>query len=130
MGIGIVIQDRLNRSEIKTYAQLAKATPEDLEAILGNRITGARIDDWIQVLASVCYGVVRSCFKKAAFKTASSRARGGVSAAATFHLLHLATSAKGADHLNEAVVVETEPAEKAADPVRHPVTAFRHGPNS
>ena len=47
MGIGIVIQDRLNRSGIKTYAQLAEATPEDLVAILGSRITGARITDWI-----------------------------------------------------------------------------------
>jgi predicted flap endonuclease-1-like 5' DNA nuclease len=47
MGIGIVIQDRLNKSGIKTYTQLAEATPEDLEAILGSRITGARIDDWI-----------------------------------------------------------------------------------
>ena len=46
-GIGIVIQDRLNRSGIKTYTQLAEATPEDLEAILGSRITGARINDWI-----------------------------------------------------------------------------------
>jgi hypothetical protein len=46
-GIGIVIQDRLNRSGIKTYAQLAEATPEDLEAILGSRTTGSRIDDWI-----------------------------------------------------------------------------------
>ena len=46
-GIGIVIQDRLNRSGIKTYAQLAEVTPEDLEAILGRRITGARINDWI-----------------------------------------------------------------------------------
>jgi len=42
----------------------------------------------------------------------------------------LATSAKGADHLNEAVVVETETAEKAADPVRHFVIASRHGSNS
>ncbi len=71
-----------------------------------------------------------SCFKKAAFKTVSSRARGGVSAAAAFDLLDLASGAKGADHLDEAVVVEAEPAEKAADPVRHPVTVFRHGPNS
>ncbi len=47
MGIGIVIQDRFNRSGIKTYAQLAKATPDDLEAILGSRITGARINDCI-----------------------------------------------------------------------------------
>jgi hypothetical protein len=46
-GIGIVIQDRLNRSGIKTYAQLAEATPDDLEAILGSRIAGTRIIDWI-----------------------------------------------------------------------------------
>jgi hypothetical protein len=42
----------------------------------------------------------------------------------------LATSAKGANHLNEAVVVEADPAKKAADPIQHPVTAFRHSPNS
>ncbi len=47
MGIGIVIQDRLNKSGIKTYAQLADATPDDLEAILGSRITGTKINDWI-----------------------------------------------------------------------------------
>ncbi len=50
-------------------------------------------------------------------------------AAATFHLLHLAISAKGDYHLNEAVVVKAALAEKAANPVHHPVTAFRHGPN-
>ena len=44
--------------------------------------------------------------------------------------LHLATSAKGAVHLNEAVVVEAELAEKAANQVLYPVTAFRHCPNS
>ena len=69
-------------------------------------------------------------FQKTAFKIVLSWARVGVSAATTFHLLHLATRAKGADHLNEVVVVETEPAEKAIDPVRHLVTACRHGPNS
>jgi hypothetical protein len=42
----------------------------------------------------------------------------------------LATSAKGTDHLDEAVFVETEPAEKAANPVRQLVTVFHHGPNS
>ena len=47
VGIGIVIQDRLNRSGIKTYAQLAEAAPEALEAILGSRTTGAKISDWI-----------------------------------------------------------------------------------
>ncbi len=47
VGIGIVIQDRLNRSGIKTYAQLAEATPENLEAILGSRINGTKINDWI-----------------------------------------------------------------------------------
>ena len=47
VGIGIVIQDRLNRSGIQTYAQLAEAAPEALEAILGSRTTGARINNWI-----------------------------------------------------------------------------------
>ncbi len=46
-GVGFVIQDRLNKSGIKTYAQLAEASPEDLKAILGSRITGARINDCI-----------------------------------------------------------------------------------
>ena len=83
-----------------------------------------------QALASVCYGEAQSCFKKAAFKTVSSWARGDVSTAATFYLLHLATFAKAADYLDEVVVVEAEPAEKAANPVQYPFTAFRHGPNS
>jgi hypothetical protein len=42
----------------------------------------------------------------------------------------LATSAKGTDHLDEAVFMETESAEKAANPVRQLVTVFHHGPNS
>jgi len=73
---------------------------------------------------------VRPCFNKSTFETVLSRARGGESAAATFHLLHLATGAKGTDHLDEAEVVETETAEKAANPVRQLVTVFHHGPNS
>ncbi len=74
--------------------------------------------------------------KKGAFRslptayTVSSWARGGVSAAATFHLLHLATCAKCADHLDELVVVEAEQAEKAANPIQHLVATIRHGPNS
>ena len=45
--IGIVIQDRLIGSGIKTYAQLTEASPEDLQEILGSRITGTRINDCI-----------------------------------------------------------------------------------
>ena len=60
----------------------------------------------------------------------SSWARGDVSAAATFHLPHLATRTKCADYLNEAIVVEAEKAEKAANPIQLLVTAFRHGTNS
>jgi predicted flap endonuclease-1-like 5' DNA nuclease len=46
-GVGMVTQDRLNRSGIKTYAQLAQASLEDLRAILGSRSTEARIKAWI-----------------------------------------------------------------------------------
>ena len=46
-GIGIAIQNRLNTSEIKSYAQLAQASPEDLRAVLGKRASGAKVEDWI-----------------------------------------------------------------------------------
>ncbi len=46
-GIGIAIQNRLNTSGIKSYAQLAQASPEDLRAVLGKRASGAKVEDWI-----------------------------------------------------------------------------------
>ena len=46
-GIGIAIQNRLNTSGIKSYARLAQASPEDLRAALGERASGAKVEDWI-----------------------------------------------------------------------------------
>ncbi len=46
--IGIATQNRLNTSGIRTYAQLAEATPGDLREILGGRITEGRIKHWIE----------------------------------------------------------------------------------
>ncbi len=48
----------------------------------------------------------------------SSSAGGDVSAAATFDLLDLATCPKGAGHLDEAIVVEADLAEKSPEPGR------------
>ena len=46
-GIGIATQNRLNTSGIKTYAQLAEASPDHLQEILGGRIAEGRIKHWI-----------------------------------------------------------------------------------
>ncbi len=46
-GIGIATQNRLYRAGIKTYAQLARVSPEDVRAILGKLAGGADIEDWI-----------------------------------------------------------------------------------
>lgn len=46
-GIGIATQNRLNASGIKSFAQLAKSSVEDLWRILGNRTRGAKVEDWI-----------------------------------------------------------------------------------
>ncbi len=46
-GIGIATQNRLNTSGIKTYAQLAEASPDDLQKILGGRVTEGKIKHWI-----------------------------------------------------------------------------------
>ena len=46
-GIGIAIQNRLNRAGIKSYGQLARATPEDVRKILGKFAGGASVEDWI-----------------------------------------------------------------------------------
>ena len=46
-GIGIVNQNRLNVAGIKSYAQLARADPEELRKILGRLGGGAAFEDWI-----------------------------------------------------------------------------------
>ena len=46
-GIGIVMQDRLNRAGIMKYAQLAEAKPEHLREALGKSSRGAKIEAWI-----------------------------------------------------------------------------------
>ncbi len=46
-GIGIATQNRLNRAGIKSYGQLARATPEDVRKILGKFAGGADVEDWI-----------------------------------------------------------------------------------
>ncbi len=47
-GIGITMQNRLNRAGITTYAQLAEATPEHVREVLGGKLSrGARVEAWI-----------------------------------------------------------------------------------
>ncbi len=45
-GMGIATQNRLYRAGIKSYGQLARATPEDVRKILG-KLGGATVGDWI-----------------------------------------------------------------------------------
>ncbi len=45
--IGIATQNRLYRAGIKSYGQLARATPEDVRKILGRLAGGATVEDWI-----------------------------------------------------------------------------------
>ncbi len=46
-GIGIATENRLYRAGIKSYGQLARATPEDVRAILGKFAGGASVEKWI-----------------------------------------------------------------------------------
>ncbi len=46
-GIGIATENRLYRAGIKSYGQLARATPEDVRKILGKLAGGATVEDWI-----------------------------------------------------------------------------------
>ena len=46
-GIGIAIQDRLYRGGIKSFSQLAEASPEKIQAILGKTARGAKVETWI-----------------------------------------------------------------------------------
>ncbi len=47
-GIGITMQNRLNRAGITTYAQLAEAKPEHVREVLGGKLSrDARVEAWI-----------------------------------------------------------------------------------
>ncbi len=46
-GIGIATENRLYRAGIKSYAQLARATPKDVRKILGKFAGGASVEKWI-----------------------------------------------------------------------------------
>ncbi len=46
-GIGIATENRLYRAGIKSYGQLARATPEDVRKMLGKLAGGASVEDWI-----------------------------------------------------------------------------------
>ncbi len=46
-GIGIATQNRLYRAGIKSYGQLARATPEDVREIFGKSAGGASVEKWI-----------------------------------------------------------------------------------
>ena len=46
-GIGIATENRLYRAGIKSYGQLARATPEDVRKILGKFAGGASVEKWI-----------------------------------------------------------------------------------
>ncbi len=46
-GIGIATENRLYRAGIKSYRQLARATPEDVRKILGKFAGGASVEKWI-----------------------------------------------------------------------------------
>ena len=46
-GVGIAIQNRLYVGGITSYADLAKASPEDLRKIAGSLARGAKVENWI-----------------------------------------------------------------------------------
>ncbi len=46
-GIGIVMQDRLNRAGITNFAKLAEAKPEHVREALGKLSRGTKIEAWI-----------------------------------------------------------------------------------
>ena len=47
LGIGITLQNRLNRAGITTYADLAEAKPEQVRKALGKMSRGAKVEAWI-----------------------------------------------------------------------------------
>jgi predicted flap endonuclease-1-like 5' DNA nuclease len=46
-GIGITVQNRLNRASITTYAELAEAKPEQVREALGKLSRVAKVEAWI-----------------------------------------------------------------------------------
>ncbi len=46
-GIGIATQNRLYRAGIKSFGQLARASPAEVREILGGFAGGADVEDWI-----------------------------------------------------------------------------------
>ncbi len=46
-GIGIATENRLYRAGIKSYGQLARASPEDVRKILGKFAGGVSVEKWI-----------------------------------------------------------------------------------
>ncbi len=46
-GIGLVMQNRLNRAGITNYAKLAEAKPEQVREALGELSRGIKIEAWI-----------------------------------------------------------------------------------
>ena len=46
-GIGIAIQNRLYAAGIKSYAELARASSEDVREIVGKLAPEAKVEDWI-----------------------------------------------------------------------------------
>ncbi len=46
-GIGIATQNRLYRAGIKSHAQLARASPEEVRMKVGKLAGGANVEDWI-----------------------------------------------------------------------------------
>jgi predicted flap endonuclease-1-like 5' DNA nuclease len=52
-GIGIATQDRLYRSGIRSFAQLAGSTPDKVREVLGNLARGAQVEAWIAEAAGL-----------------------------------------------------------------------------
>ncbi len=46
-GIGIVTQNRLIARGIRSYAQLARTAPNHVRNVLGGRVRGAQVEEWI-----------------------------------------------------------------------------------
>ncbi len=46
-GIGIATQNRLYVAGIKSYAQLDRASAEEVREVLGNQGRAAKVEDWI-----------------------------------------------------------------------------------
>ena len=55
-GIGIAVQNRLNRAGITTYAQLAEAKPEEVREVLGELSRGTKIKAWINQARELAAG--------------------------------------------------------------------------